>query len=57
MALCESMEVRRLLDGWNFFTFFGVTAFLPLGVALVVPVFFYNHFADALTKLLEADDA
>jgi hypothetical protein len=46
-----------VVDVWDFATFFRVTAFLSLGVALVILGFFYNRFADALKKLLEADEA
>lgn len=46
-----------VVDVWDFATFFRVTAFLSLGVALVVLGFFYNRFADVLKKLLEADKA
>ncbi|WP_367870974.1 DUF2339 domain-containing protein [Luteolibacter sp. Populi] len=46
-----------IVDVWDFATFFRITAFLALGVALVVLGFFYNRFADALKKLLEADEA
>jgi uncharacterized membrane protein len=45
------------VDVWDFATFFRVTAFLSLGVALVVLGFFYNRFADVLKKLLEGDRA
>jgi uncharacterized membrane protein len=43
------------VDVWDFATFFRVTAFLSLGVALVVLGFFYNRFADVLKKLLEGE--
>ncbi|MCW1913529.1 DUF2339 domain-containing protein [Luteolibacter sp. GHJ8] len=43
-----------VVDVWDFATFFRVTAFLSLGVALVVLGFFYNRFADVLKKLLDS---
>lgn len=44
-------------DVWDFATFYRVSAFLALGVALVVLGFFYNRFAEVLKKLLESEEA
>lgn len=44
-------------DVWDFATFYRVSAFLALGLALVVLGFFYNRFADVLKKLFESDEA
>lgn len=46
-----------VVDVWDFATFSRVTAFLALGVALVVLGFFYNRFAEVLKKLFESDEA